>query len=57
MTDEKTENLDLDEIVGEILPEPQEQQKFYLIIVDGDNVGRIYPLLLLMVIMSAEYTL
>ncbi len=44
MTDEDTEKVNLDEIVGEIIPEPQEQQKLYLIIVDGDNVGRIYPL-------------
>ncbi len=44
MTDEDTEKVNLDEIVGEIIPEPQDQQKFYLIIVDGDNVGRIYPL-------------
>ena len=44
MTDEKTENIDLDEIVREKIPKQQGQQKFYLIIVDGDNVGKIYPL-------------
>ena len=44
MTDEKTENIDLDEIVEEKIPKQQEQQKFYLIIVDGNNVGRMYPL-------------
>ena len=44
MTDENTENLDLDEIVEEKIPKQQEQQKFYLIIVDGNNVGRMYPL-------------
>ncbi|MEA3434963.1 MAG: GGDEF domain-containing protein, partial [Thermodesulfobacteriota bacterium] len=44
MTDEKTENIDLDEIVREKIPKQQDQQKFYLIIVDGDNVGKIYPL-------------
>ena len=44
MIDEKTENLDLDEIVREKIPKQQGQQKFYLIIVDGDNVGKIYPL-------------
>jgi len=44
MTDEKTENIDLDEIVEEKIPTQQNQQKFYLIIVDGDNVGKIYPL-------------
>ena len=44
MTDEKTENIDLDEIVREIIPKQQGHQKFYLIIVDGDNVGKIYPL-------------
>jgi len=44
MTDEKTENIDLDEIVEEKIPTQQDQQKFYLIIVDGDNVGKIYPL-------------
>ena len=44
MTDEKTENIDLDEIVEEKIPTQQGQQKFYLIIVDGDNVGKIYPL-------------
>ena len=44
MIDEKTENFDLDEVVREIIPKQQDQQKFYLIIVDGDNVGKIYPL-------------
>ena len=44
MTDEDTEQVDLDEIVGEIIPKQQDQQKFYLIIVDGDNVGKIFPL-------------
>ena len=44
MIDEKTENIDLDEIVREIIPKQQGQQKFYLIIVDGDNAGKIYPL-------------
>ena len=44
MTDEKTENIDLDEIVREKIPKQQGQQKFYLIIVDGNNVGKIYPL-------------
>jgi len=44
MTDENTENFDLDEIVEEKIPKQQEQQKFYLIIVDGNNVGRMYPL-------------
>lgn len=44
MIDEKTENIDLDEIVREKIPKQQGQQKFYLIIVDGDNVGKIYPL-------------
>jgi len=44
MTDEKTENIDLNEIVREKIPKQQDQQKFYLIIVDGENVGKIYPL-------------
>ena len=44
MIDEKTENLDLDEIVREKIPKQQDQQKFYLIIVDGDNAGKIYSL-------------
>lgn len=44
MTDEKTENLDLNEIVREKIPKQQDQQKFYLIIIDGDDVGKIYPL-------------
>jgi diguanylate cyclase (GGDEF)-like protein len=44
MIDEKTENIDLDEIVREIIPKQQGQQKFYLIIVDGDNAGKIYLL-------------
>lgn len=44
MTDEKTENIDLDEIVREKIPKQQGQQKFYLIIVDGDNAGKIYSL-------------
>ena len=44
MIDEKTENIDLDEIVREIIPKQQGQQKFYLIIVDGDNAGKIYSL-------------
>jgi len=44
MIDEKTEDLDLNEIVREKIPKQQGQQKFYLIIVDGDNVGKIYPL-------------
>jgi len=42
--DEDTEDLDLNEIVREIIPKQQDQQKFYLIIIDGDNVGKIYPL-------------
>ena len=44
MTDEKTEDIDLNEIVREKIPKQQDQRKFYLIIVDGDNVGKIYPL-------------
>lgn len=44
MTDEKTENIDLDEIVREKIPKQQGQQKFYLVIVDGDNAGKIYSL-------------
>ena len=44
MTNEKTENIDLDEIVREKIPKQEGQQKFYLIIVDGDNAGKIYPL-------------
>ncbi|MCP4368087.1 MAG: GGDEF domain-containing protein [Deltaproteobacteria bacterium] len=44
MIDENTENLDLSEIVEETTPKQQDQQKFYLIIVDGDNVGKIYAL-------------
>ena len=44
MTDEKTEDLDLNEFVKEKIPKQQDEQKFYLIIVDGDNVGKIYPL-------------
>jgi len=44
MTDEDTEDLDLNEIVREKIPKQQGQQKFYLIIVYGDNVGKIYPL-------------
>ena len=42
--DEDTEDLDLNEIVRGKIPKQQDQQKFYLIIVDGDNVGKIYPL-------------
>lgn len=42
--DEDTEDLDLNQIVREKLPKQQGQQKFHLIIVDGDNVGKIYPL-------------
>lgn len=44
MIDEKTENIDLDEIIREKIPKQQGQQKFYLIIVDGDNAGKIYSL-------------
>jgi len=44
MTDEDTEDLDLNEIAREKIPKQQGQQKFYLIIVYGDNVGKIYPL-------------
>jgi len=44
MTDEKTEDLDLNEIVREKIPKQLGQQKFYLIIVYGDNIGKIYPL-------------
>ena len=44
MIDEKTENLNLDEIVREKIPKQQDQQKFYLIIIDGDNAGKIYSL-------------
>ncbi|MBW2251814.1 MAG: GGDEF domain-containing protein [Deltaproteobacteria bacterium] len=44
MIDEKTENIDLDEIVRKKIPKQQGQQKFYLIIVDCDNAGKIYSL-------------
>jgi diguanylate cyclase (GGDEF)-like protein len=42
--DEDTEDFNLNEIVREKIPKQQDQQKFYLIIIDGDNVGKIYPL-------------
>ena len=44
MIDEKTESIDLDEIVREKIPKQQGQQKFYLIMIDGDNAGKIYSL-------------
>ena len=44
MIDEKTESIDLDEIVREKIRKEQGQQKFYLIMIDGDNAGKIYSL-------------
>jgi len=44
MTDEDTVDLELNEIVGGKPPKQKVQQKCYLIIVYGDDVGKIYPL-------------
>ena len=42
--DEDTEDLGLNVIVGEKISKQKDQQEFYLIIVYGDNIGKIYPL-------------
>ena len=44
MTDEDTEDLELNEIFGKKIPNLLDQQKCYLIIVHGDNVGKLYHL-------------
>jgi len=44
MTDEKTENIDLDEIFGGPSQKQKDQQECYLIVVYGDDAGKIYPL-------------
>ena len=44
MIDEKTENIDLDEIFGGPSQKQKDQQECYLIVVYGDDAGKIYPL-------------
>jgi len=42
--DEDTEDLGFNDIVGEKISKQRCQQEFYLIIVYGDDIGKIYPL-------------